>query len=455
MRRIPRLRNPAPAGFVPSQIPTGALRTPAAASMPVSSTLCCSTTTRHTSTGYNAPGRPQQQRYISTTTIRRSQAQPEAGTPSAAPAEEHDELADLSADDFYPPSAAEIPTQLVYPREVTTAPPASAVADPSYKPADTAEGLEEVGGLADWWDDPAHWGGEDGVGGFVRSTVARFGPAERVSDPAVLEVLARRAIVEALVVARFAGPRKRHAVDRLFSHAHALHGLGRIINAEIVAGEDGAATLKSEKDWQRVWDLLKAAVKKARQQQPQQQPQQEPEGEGELSKAEEKKAEADATEAEVAEEAEEAVDAEAHAPAPQLTPKRAQKFIRSWTREWRKAELRDPVVKFFAAKRIQQLTGHRIPDGKLVAIRTIDSLLKQLVEPPKPKKLAELVEATGAFKGLPNVRVFPRRVTPIDKEKMVGRWKIIVKELEKRNLPVVGTGDYGKAVEKKWIEGKV
>jgi hypothetical protein len=108
-----------------------------------------------------------------------------------------------------------------------------------------------------------------------------------------------------------------------------------------------------------------------------------------------------------------------------------------------------------AAKRIQQLTGHRIPDGKLVAIRTIDSLLKQLVEPPKPKKLAELVEATGAFKGLPNVRVFPRRVTPIDKEKMVGRWKIIVKELEERNLPVIGTGDYGKAVEKKWIEGKV
>lgn len=51
--------------------------------------------------------------------------------------------------------------------------------------------------------------------------------------------------------------------------------------------------------------------------------------------------------------------------------------------------------------------------------------------------------------------MFPRRVTPIDKEKMVGRWKVIVEELNKRELPVTGTGDYGEAVEKKWIEGRV
>jgi len=109
---------------------------------------------------------------------------------------------------------------------------------------------------------------------------------------------------------------------------------------------------------------------------------------------------------------------------------------------------------FQVAKRIQQLTGHRIPDGKLLAALTIDSLLKQLVEPPKPKKLAELVETQGVFEGLSNVRVFPRRVTPIDKEKMVGRWKIIVKELEKRDLPVIGTGNHSGPIEKKWLEGR-
>lgn len=31
-----------------------------------------------------------------------------------------------------------------------------------------------------------------------------------------------------------------------------------------------------------------------------------------------------------------------------------------------------------------------------------------------------------------------RRETPVDKEKEVGRWKVIVKELEKRQLPIPG-----------------
>lgn len=101
------------------------------------------------------------------------------------------------------------------------------------------------------------------------------------------------------------------------------------------------------------------------------------------------------------------------------------------------------------------MTGHRIHDGKLISIRTIDSLVKQLTDPPKPKKLAELIEQKALFKDLPNVRVFPRRVTPIDKEQMVGRWKIIVRELKERGLPVTGTGDYGPPIEKKWIEGRV
>ena len=39
---------------------------------------------------------------------------------------------------------------------------------------------------------------------------------------------------------------------------------------------------------------------------------------------------------------------------------------------------------------------------------------------------------------LPNVEIFPRRHTPVDKEKTVGRWKVIEKELQKRGLPVLG-----------------
>jgi hypothetical protein len=104
-------------------------------------------------------------------------------------------------------------------------------------------------------------------------------------------------------------------------------------------------------------------------------------------------------------------------------------------------------------KRIQQLTGHVVPDGKLVGMKNIGALVAHVVKPPKAKKLAEEIQAKGDLLELPNVHVFPRRVTPVDKENMVGRWKIIERELEKRGLPVLGTGGYRKAVEKSWIKG--
>jgi len=41
---------------------------------------------------------------------------------------------------------------------------------------------------------------------------------------------------------------------------------------------------------------------------------------------------------------------------------------------------------------------------------------------------------------LPNVEIRERRYTPIDREKEIGRWKVIEQELEKRGLPVTGKG---------------
>jgi hypothetical protein len=38
----------------------------------------------------------------------------------------------------------------------------------------------------------------------------------------------------------------------------------------------------------------------------------------------------------------------------------------------------------------------------------------------------------------PNVMVLHRRETPVDKEKEVGRWKVIKQELTSRGLPVLG-----------------
>ncbi|KAL2175086.1 uncharacterized protein P884DRAFT_207163 [Thermothelomyces heterothallicus CBS 202.75] len=423
MRRLPRLPTPASAGLVPTSTSAGPLRACAPAATISSKTPAPTITTQNR----------QSRRYLSTTPVR---LQAQNATEASI------EAVEGFSEDYLPSYRPRIRTQLVYPRGVSIAQPVEDVSDPSYTPAESAAGLEEVGGVADWWDDPTHWGTEGGVAQYVQSVVGQFGPAEKVTDPAVLEVLAKRAIVEALVVARFAGAEKRKAVDRLFAHASGTDRLGKIVRAEVVAKEDGTATLKEAADWTRVWDVLKSAVKKARQQQ--QQPEQN-KAEGETAEA----AEAESQETAVAQ-----TEAKEAAPAPQLTPKMAKSLMGTWNKDWKKAELRDPVVKFYAVKRIQQLTGHRIPDGKLVSIRTIDSLVKQLIEPPKPKKLAELVEQEALFKGLPNVRVFPRRVTPIDREQMVGRWKIIVKELEDRGLPVTGTGDYGPPIEKRWIEGR-
>lgn len=68
--------------------------------------------------------------------------------------------------------------------------------------------------------------------------------------------------------------------------------------------------------------------------------------------------------------------------------------------------------------------------------------------------MAEVIESGGDLLNLPNVQVYSRRVTPVDKHKMVGRWKVIVQELEKRGLPATGTGKYDKAKERHYLLGK-
>ena len=85
-----------------------------------------------------------------------------------------------------------------------------------------------------------------------------------------------------------------------------------------------------------------------------------------------------------------------------------------------------------------QLSGARIPDPIIRTISSPGDILNHLKEKPKPKKLAEILLMKPELATLPNVQIFDRRHTPIDKEKEVGRWKLIEEELEKRNLPVTG-----------------
>ena len=84
-----------------------------------------------------------------------------------------------------------------------------------------------------------------------------------------------------------------------------------------------------------------------------------------------------------------------------------------------------------------QLTGHRIPDPAAQDINSAKALLGHLLKKPK-KKVAERLTGNEELANLPNVKVRERRWTLIDKEKEVGRWKIIEEELMNEGLPVPG-----------------
>ncbi len=100
--------------------------------------------------------------------------------------------------------------------------------------------------------------------------------------------------------------------------------------------------------------------------------------------------------------------------------------------------------------------------GNKPVIDFIDLLAQSLK--PKPKKMADVLiseqqkaldfvtnaELQQTAEGLPanrkkplrplgpNVMILSRRETPVDKEKEVGRWKLIERELRARGLPVLG-----------------
>lgn len=86
------------------------------------------------------------------------------------------------------------------------------------------------------------------------------------------------------------------------------------------------------------------------------------------------------------------------------------------------------------------LSGVRISDPIIGKSKTwemlIDSIAKDLG--PKPKNIAETLMMKENLANLPNLKIMSRRETPVDKEKEVGRWKVIEVELKERGLPVLG-----------------
>lgn len=294
-------------------------------------------------------------------------------------------------------------TDLTIPRKQRTVPRPADIPDAEYVPAGSGLDLEEVGGLEGWWDNPAHWGPSKNYVGF--------GLQEKVMDSALLQVLARKALVEAIALkdkfeSKIKNYRRVDPTPAEFRKAELI----RISSKEILVAEDGSPTLAQHD----VYKALKALSHRL------------PVAEGEVLPK---------------------------PVGPAMTPEEAKELLESWDRNWKAASIENPVLRFYLVKRIQRLTGHVIPDAKLVGVKHMGGLLSVLVRPPKALKLAELITTKSLLPTLPNVKIYPRRVTPVDKEKMVGRWKLIQKELQERGLPVVGTGGYGAAVEKKWVTG--
>ncbi|KDN66256.1 hypothetical protein CSUB01_06771 [Colletotrichum sublineola] len=266
-----------------------------------------------------------------------------------------------------------------------------------YVPAQTADGLEEIGGLEGWWDQEGRWGKESEYVAFARGGKAL--------DAAVCEALVRQAVVEVLAVQ---GTRPHHLTGTWATGGR--KNFNRAMAAGLVAQEDGSLALKGDAE-------VTAAISR------------------------------------VATDESKEVEPEAY-----LTPEEAQERIKQWDPSWKSASLQDVRFKFAAAtqvhKRVFQLTGHHVHDAKLAQVKTVADLISVIVKPPKPTKLADAVRERGELLELPNVRVHDRRVTPIDKETAVGRWKVITEELEKRGLPVTGHEHLPKPVQRKWIQGR-
>lgn len=106
------------------------------------------------------------------------------------------------------------------------------------------------------------------------------------------------------------------------------------------------------------------------------------------------------------------------------------------------------IDEFQIAKLLQQRTGLKISDYALNSAASLRDIRQVLLFKPEAKKLAEALKEEEDIKELSNIKVHSRRVTPIDKEKAVGRWKIIEQELIDRGLPVTGHSGRAKKVQR-------
>ncbi|KAK8878895.1 ribosomal subunit 39S-domain-containing protein [Apiospora arundinis] len=248
---------------------------------------------------------------------------------------------------------------------------ADTITDTLYTPATSAEGLESIGNLGNWWDDQAHWP--------ETSDFVGFKPKQKVEEPVLIEAAVRRALTETLVVKQLGKD------DQLTAHwglqDKAQHDA--VLALDVRVDSNGNATVTG--DLHSVADGL----------------------------------------------AEDGVEHGFTLP----SAAEALAWKGQSDHSWKGASLQDARVKFAVIKRVMQLTGHAVPDHKLADIATARGLLATLQKPPKPKTLSQEIETKKQdLVGLPNVAFSPKRVTRGHKDQALGRFKLIEAEFKKRDL---------------------
>jgi hypothetical protein len=106
---------------------------------------------------------------------------------------------------------------------------------------------------------------------------------------------------------------------------------------------------------------------------------------------------------------------------------------------WQSVPLQPISLRFTFLKRVFQRTGHRLPDSGIAGCTTAGAVHSFiLAQNAQKRKLAqELVDDDRGFglRDRPNVELKSRRVTRIDQDMTVGRWKITRDALAKKGLP--------------------
>ncbi|KAH6678376.1 ribosomal subunit 39S-domain-containing protein [Halenospora varia] len=302
-------------------------------------------------------------------------------------------------------------------------PSPSTVISADYQPADTWEGLDSVGEYADYWEE--EWNSVHQFQGFL--------PKEVVTDPEEMTAALHRAMVEVFAVKQAGLP--------LQLASQAAPGPDITHDIQITVTTDGASLSYPEEAFKDT--LIQSLSTPIHEPEPTESQEDVEADRSEEDPLHDERAPASidgTTQERQPTESEEDVvaDRSEEDPLKSESVMTYQELIAKWDPSWLQISVEDPDVKFAVIKRTLQLTGVKVPDAAIRSAKTAKTLLSHLVTPPKPRKLIDALAQQEDLLNLPNVRVYSQRITPIDREKEVGRWKLIEKELEARGLPVTG-----------------